>query len=57
MVYGGEAVLLADIAFRSPHVENFGEDRSDEACELEINCSEERWLDSCVITTKYLAVL
>jgi hypothetical protein len=57
MVYGAEAVLPVDIAFRSPCVENFDEDMSDEARELEINCSEERWLDSCVRTTKYLAVL
>jgi hypothetical protein len=41
MVYGAEAVLPADIAFRSPRVENFDEDRSDEALELEVNCSEE----------------
>jgi hypothetical protein len=57
MVYGVEAVLPADIAFRSPRVENFDEDMSDEARELEVNCSEERRLDSCVRTTKYLVVL
>jgi hypothetical protein len=57
MVYGAEAVLPADIAFRSPRVENFDEDRSDEARELEVNCYEERRLDSCVRTTKYLVVL
>jgi hypothetical protein len=57
MVYGAEAVLPTDIAFRSPHVENFDEDRSDEARELEVNCFEERRLDSCVRTAKYLAVL
>jgi hypothetical protein len=57
MVYGAEAVLPANIAFRSPRVENFDEDRSDDARELKVNCSEERWLDSCVRTAKYLAVL
>jgi hypothetical protein len=57
MVYGAEAVLLADIAFRSPRVENFDEDRSNDARELEVNCSEERRLDSCEHTTKYLVVL
>jgi hypothetical protein len=46
-----------DIAFRSSCVENFDEDRSDEASELEVNCSEERWLDSYVRIAKYLAVL
>jgi hypothetical protein len=50
-------VLLADIAFRSPRVENFDEDKSDDARELEVNYSKERWLDSCVRTAKYLAVL
>jgi hypothetical protein len=57
MVYGAEAVLPTDIAFRSPHVENFDEGRSDEARELEVNYSEERRLDSYVRTAKYLAVL
>jgi hypothetical protein len=57
MVYGAEAVLPVDITVRSPRVENFDEDRSDEARELEINCSKERWLDSCVHTAKYLAIL
>jgi hypothetical protein len=41
MVYDAEAVLPADIAFRSLRVENFDEDRSDEARELEVNCFEE----------------
>jgi hypothetical protein len=57
MVYGVESVLRDDIAFRSPRVENFDKDRSDESRELEVNCSEERRLDLCVRTAKYLAVL
>jgi hypothetical protein len=57
MVYGAEAVLPADIAFRSPRVENFDADRSEEARELKVNCSEEWQLDSCVRTANYLAVL
>jgi hypothetical protein len=57
MIYGADAVLLADIAFRSPRIENFDEDKSDEARELEVNCSEEWRLDSCERTTKYLGVL
>jgi hypothetical protein len=44
MVYGTQAVLHADIAFRSPRVENFDADRSKEARELEVNCSKERRL-------------
>jgi hypothetical protein len=31
MVYSAEAVLPIDIAFRSPRVENFDKDRSDES--------------------------
>jgi hypothetical protein len=42
---------------RWPRVENFDADRSEEARELEVNCSKERRLDSCVRTAKYLAVL
>jgi hypothetical protein len=57
MVYGAEVVLPADIAFRSPRVENFDDNKSDEERELEVNCSEEQWLDSCIRTVKYLAVL
>jgi hypothetical protein len=57
MVYGAKAVLPIDIAVRSPRVENFDEDRSDDARELKVNCSEERRLDSCVRTAKYLVIL
>jgi hypothetical protein len=57
MVYDAEAVLPADIAFRSPRVKNFNEDRSDASRELEVNCSEERRLDSCVHTAKYHDIL
>jgi hypothetical protein len=57
MVYGAEAVLPTDIAFRSPRVENFDNDRSNESRELEVNYSEERRLDSYVRTAKYLAIL
>jgi hypothetical protein len=57
MVYGVETVLPTDIAFRSPHIENFAEDRSDKARELEVAYSKEWQLDSCVRTAKYLAVL
>jgi hypothetical protein len=50
-------VIPTDIAFRSPRVKNFNEDRSDESRELEVNCSEERRLDSYVRTAQYLDVL
>ena len=57
MVYGTEAVLPVDIAFRSARVENFDKGRVNEVRELEVNSAEEKWLDSCVRTAKYLAVL
>jgi hypothetical protein len=41
MVFGSEAMLPADIAFQSPSVENHDEERSNEARELEVNCTEE----------------
>jgi hypothetical protein len=57
MVYGAEAVLPVDIEFRSPWVENYNEDQVTEQRELEVNSAEERRLDSCIRTTKYLALL
>ena len=57
MVYGTETVLPADIVFRSARVENFDEDKAKEVRELEVNSAEEKRLDSCVRTSKYLAVL
>jgi hypothetical protein len=57
MVYGAEAVLPTDIEFRSPRVKNYNEDQVTEQCELEVNSVEERHLDSCIRTAKYLAVL
>jgi hypothetical protein len=57
MVYGTEVVLPAYIEFRSPRVENYNEDQVTEKHELEVNSAEERRLDSCIRTTKYLAVL
>jgi hypothetical protein len=57
MVYGAEAVLLADIEFRSPRVENYNEDQVTEQHELEVNSADERRLNSCIRMAKYLAVL
>jgi hypothetical protein len=54
MVFGSEAVLPVDIAFQSLRVENHDEERSIEARELEVNCTEEQRLDTCVRTAKYL---
>ena len=57
MVYDAEVVLPTDIAFRSAQVENFDKDKANEVRELEVNSAEEKRLDSCVRTAKYLAVL
>lgn len=54
MVFGSEAILPADIAFRSPRVENYDEDKSSEARELEVNCAEEKRLNSCIHTAMYV---
>jgi len=57
MVYGSEAVLLSDITFRSPRVENFDQSMADNARELEINCMEEKRLISCLRIAKYLEAI
>jgi hypothetical protein len=57
MVYDVETIFLVDIEFRSPRVENYNEDQVTEQRELEVNSAEERHLDSCIRTTKYLAML
>jgi hypothetical protein len=54
MVFGSKAMLLADIAFHSPRVENHDEERSTEARELEVNYADEQCLDTCSCTAKYL---
>jgi hypothetical protein len=56
MVYGAEVVLPTDIEFRSPRVENYN-DQVTEQRELEVNSAKERCLDSCIRTAKYLTVL
>jgi hypothetical protein len=50
-------VLPADIEFQSPRVENYNEDQAAKQRELEVNSAEERRLDSCIRTAKYLAML
>jgi hypothetical protein len=57
MIYAAEAVLPTDITFRSLRVEHFDQSSVDHASELEINCTEEKRLESCVQTAKYLEVL
>jgi len=57
MIYGAEAVLPLDVAFGSPRVEHFDQPSVDLARVLEINCTEERCLTSCLRTVKYLEAI
>ena len=54
MVFGSEAVLPADIAFRAPRVENYNKENSGQARLIEVDSLEEEHLVSCVRTAKYL---
>jgi len=57
MVYGTEAVLPSDVTFGSPRVKNFDQSSADLARELEINCTEEKRIISCLRTAKYLKAI
>jgi len=57
MVYGTEAVLPSDVVFGYPRVERFDQPSADLARELEINCTEEKRLISCLRTAKYLKAI
>ena len=52
MVFGSEAVLPADVAFRAPRVENYNEGNSNHAWLVELDSLEEEWLVTCVQTAK-----
>ena len=54
MVFGFEAVLPADVAFRAPRVENYNEENSNQAQLIELDNLEEERLVTCAQTAKYL---
>ena len=54
MVYGSEAILPADIAFRAPRVENYDEEQVTAVRTEDIDRAEEERLITCVRTAKYL---
>ena len=54
LVYGSEAILLADIAFRAPRVENYDEEQATAIQAEDINRAEEECLITYVRTAKYL---
>ena len=48
MVFGSEAILPANVAFRAPKVENYSEEISDQARLVELDSLEEERLVLCV---------
>jgi len=54
LVYGSEAILPADIAFRAPRVENYDEEQSAAVRTQDVDKAEEERLITCVRTAKYL---
>ena len=54
MVFGSEAVLPADVAFRAPRVENYIEKSSNHARLIELDSLEEERLVTYVRMAKYL---
>ena len=57
MVFGSEAILPADVAFRAPRVENYNKENSEQAWLVEVDSLEEERLVTCVRMAKYLDVL
>ena len=54
LVYGSEAILPADIAFRAPRVENYDEEQAAAVRTEDIDRVEEERLITCICTAKYL---
>ena len=54
LVYGSEAILPVDIAFRAPRVENYDEEQAAAIRIEDVDRAEEEHLISCVCTAKYL---
>ena len=54
LVYGSEAILPADIAFRAPRVGHYNEEQAIAIRIEDVDRTEEEHLITCVRTTKYL---
>ena len=54
LVYGSEAILPADIAFRAPRVENYDEEQATAARIEDVDRAEEERLITCIRIAKYL---
>jgi hypothetical protein len=54
LVYGSEAILPADIMWKSPRVEIYNEGEADEARQLELDSIEEAHCTALVQSARYL---
>ena len=54
MVYGSQAILPADIAFRAPRVVNYDEEQATAVRTEDVNRAKEERLITCVRIAKYL---
>ena len=54
LVYGSEAILPTDIAFRAPRVEHYNEEQAVAVQTEDIDRAEEECLITCIRTAKYL---
>jgi len=54
LVYGSEAILPADIAFRAPRVENYDEEQAAAVRTEDVDRAKEERLITCIRIAKYL---
>jgi hypothetical protein len=54
LIYGSEAILLADIMWKSPRVEMYNEGEADEARQLELDSVKEARCTTLVHSARYL---
>ena len=54
MVYGSEAILPADIAFRAPRVEHYNEEQATTVRTEDVYRAKEERLITCIRMAKYL---
>ena len=54
LVYGSEAILLVDIAFRAPRVEHYDEEQAIAIRTEDVNKAKEERLITCIHTAKNL---
>ena len=54
LVYGSEAILLADIAFRAPRVEHYNKEQATAIRTEDVDRAKEERLITYICTAKYL---